>query len=75
MVPFYHLFFQYCDSNIEFFSIAPHLVLRSSNFAIPKVVALTLFALIFECFFYIGLWLLFYIASHIVISLPTLQQQ
>ena len=40
----------------------------SSNFAITKVVALNLFASILQ----IGSWLLFCIASHIVIDLPTI---
>ena len=43
---------------------------RSSNFVIAKVVALNLFASIFVLFLQIGSWLLFCIASHIVITLP-----
>jgi hypothetical protein len=49
--------FQYCDSNIEIFSIAP-----------PLVITLNPFASIFE----IGSWLLFCIASHTVIAFPTI---
>ena len=45
---------------------------RSSNFAIAKVVALNLFPSIFVCVSQIGSWLLFCIASNIVISLPTI---
>ena len=42
---------------------------RSSNFAIAKVVALSLFASIIVLVLKIGSWLLFCIASHIVIAL------
>ena len=45
---------------------------RSSNFAIAKVFALNLSASIFVVVLQIGLWLLFCIASHIVIDLPTI---
>ena len=59
--------------NVNFFNIAKQnrtflycstFSYRSPNFAIAKVVALNLFALIFILVLYIGLWLLFCIALH-----------
>ena len=55
-----YLSFRYCSP----FSF------RSSNFAIAKVVALNLFASFFVSDLMIGSWLLFCIASYIVIALP-----
>ena len=43
-----------------------------SNFAIAKVVALNPFASIFVLVLKIGSWLLFCIAFHTVIALPTI---
>ena len=60
------LIFRFCNNNTGLFSIAPH-------FVIAKVVALNIFAV----FLYFRLILdefmaFFFIASHIVIALPTI---
>jgi hypothetical protein len=46
MLPSHHSFFQYCDSNIGLFSIAPHLVIASHIvIALPTIATAIVFAL------------------------------
>ena len=59
-------FFQYCNSNIGLFSIAPNKVIDLPSL---RFVALNLFASFFVSVLYVGSWLLFYIASDFVIAL------
>ena len=63
-------FFQYCDSKIGLFFIAPHLaialaIVQYQNFSLKN----SLFFLVSDL--YIDLWLLFCIALGVVIVLPT----